>query len=131
MGMDVIGRSPSAEVGEYFYNNMWWWRPLWDYCQEVARDLIPEGNLGHFNDGWGLDEHEATKLAERLLAELASGRTAQYEKTHVSYWREESTEGRLIRALGQDPSEYRYCFCTENVREFAGFLKHSGGFSIW
>ena len=31
MGMDVSGMNPSSETGEYFRNNVWWWRHLWNY----------------------------------------------------------------------------------------------------
>lgn len=51
MGMDVIGQSPVSERGEYFRNNVWWWHPLWEYCERLAPDLIPSDNLGHYNDG--------------------------------------------------------------------------------
>ena len=27
MGMDVYGLEPRKEKGEYFRNNVWWWRP--------------------------------------------------------------------------------------------------------
>lgn len=81
MGMDVIGVKPTTKEGEYFRNNLWWWRPLWNYCAEVADDIISEELLehGHYNDGAGLDEDGAKALAMRLIEELDSGRTAQYE----------------------------------------------------
>jgi hypothetical protein len=28
MGMDVYGKEPKSDKGEYFRNNVWWWRPL-------------------------------------------------------------------------------------------------------
>ena len=31
MGMDVYGRRPKSERGEYFRNNIWWWHPLADF----------------------------------------------------------------------------------------------------
>jgi hypothetical protein len=39
MGMDVYGKDAVSEKGEYFRNNVWYWRPLWNYCIEVAPDL--------------------------------------------------------------------------------------------
>lgn len=75
MGMDVIGRkNPDA----YFRNNVWWWRPLWDYCNTVAPHLCGKVN-GHFNDGDGLDEEDALELAEILKGEIYSDATAKYE----------------------------------------------------
>jgi hypothetical protein len=75
MGMDVVGRNnPEA----YFRNNVWYWRPLWNYCVEVAPELC-DGVEGHYNDGNGLDEEEALALAKVLNEELWSGRTRRYE----------------------------------------------------
>lgn len=81
MGMDVIGNNPKTERGEYFRNNVWWWRPLWDYCSVVAPTLTAPV-LGHTNDGDGLQEHEAELLSKLLLTEVESGRTAIYEKLY-------------------------------------------------
>lgn len=81
MGMDIVGKKPSTQEGEYFRNNLWWWRPLWDYCANVAEDLIDDETYsgGHYNDGVGLDAEGATALAMRLIEEIQSGRTAEYE----------------------------------------------------
>lgn len=84
MGMDVIGVSPRTESGEYFRNNVWWWRPLWDYCCEVAPDLC-EGVSGHYNDGDGLDDSGATELSTILFDEIESGRTEEYETVYRKY----------------------------------------------
>jgi len=87
MGMDVYGNSPTSERGEYFRNNVWWWRPLWEYCCEVGHKIIDEdlATNGHYNDGHGLDEDDAQALAETLLAELESGRTAEYQRKHNEF----------------------------------------------
>lgn len=79
MGMDVVGKNPSAATGEYFRNNVWWWRPLWDYCISVAPEIC-ESVSGHYNDGDGLDAANAEQLAQLLLEEVHSGRTARYKK---------------------------------------------------
>lgn len=84
MGMDVFGKSPTTETGEYFRNNVWWWRPLWNYCCEIAPDLC-EGVNGHYNDGEGLDADGARDLAARLQAEINSGRTAACEAAYNAY----------------------------------------------
>lgn len=84
MGMDVVGRNnPDA----YFRNNVWWWRPLWDYCCEVGAGVIDgeTAEVGHFNDGSGLDEDGALKLAAILRQEIGSGRTFQYERQYNAY----------------------------------------------
>jgi hypothetical protein len=79
MGMDVYGKQPSSEIGEYFRNNVWWWRPLADYCLEVAPvALTSKCQHWHTNDGAGLNGQDARALAAILRAEVASGRTASY-----------------------------------------------------
>ena len=30
----------SVNPGIYFRNNVWWWRPLWNYCYNIAPDLV-------------------------------------------------------------------------------------------
>jgi hypothetical protein len=82
MGMDVLGKSPSTEQGAYFSNTVWYWHPLWDYCEQIAPDIIPASNSGHYNDGWGLEEDNALKLADRLAQALESGKTQQYARNY-------------------------------------------------
>lgn len=84
MGMDVYGKNPSSEKGEYFRNNVWWWRPLWDYCESVAPHLC-EDVSGHTNDGEGLDEVGAQELATILLNELSNGDTLFYQQKYNEY----------------------------------------------
>lgn len=81
MGMDVFGNQPMNDKGEYFRNNVWWWRSLWEYCEEVAPELTSNVN-GHFNDGDGLDEDGAVALSNRLFEEIESGRTEAYEHAY-------------------------------------------------
>ena len=171
MGMDVIGKNPASETGEYFRNNVWAWRPLWNYCSEVAPDLLASIN-GHYNDGEGLNSRSARDLAERLDTEVTSGRTAVYEQAyndrlatlprHDCEWcggtgirddkvgvengfptRELSVEVAAIvgRTTGWcngchgeglcDHPDTSYGFWTDNVVQFAAFLRDCGGFEIW
>ena len=157
MGMDVMGRKPTSDVGSYFRNNIWWWRPLWDYCCAVAHGLIDEetANGGHFNEGHGLNADAAAALADILFREVQSGRSARYAQL-----RDERIEGLpqdpcwLCEGTGkrkeppdigagesacngcsstgiQNSAETWYSFSVENVLEFSRFCKESGGFEIW
>ena len=95
MGMDVYGKNPTSEVGTYFRNNVWWWRPLWDYCLEqhhVARKV----EHGHSNDGDGLDAEDAAYLGRLLLSDVETGRAAQYEERY----------NYTIAAMPLKPCEY-------------------------
>ena len=170
MGMDVYGKNPTDEVGEYFRNNVWFWRPLWGYCEslyEKCREID-----GHSNSGAGLSARDAKGLALRLEQELESGRTAEYKAERDKVISELPLEpcvhcgGTGIRTddvgmhLGMPTKELPedeavvlgrthgwcnacsgqgetlqfaswYTFDVDNVRNFAAFLKASGGFEIW
>src|SRR5258705_7766721 len=80
MGMDVIGTAPRGKEGEYFRANVWLWRPLPDYCCEVAPEISDACRNWHTNDGDGLDSDGAYALAEVLQAEINSGRTLCHER---------------------------------------------------
>ena len=79
MGMDVYGKNQESEKGSYFRNNVWWWRPLWNYCEELHGDITNAVESGYSNDGDGLDAENALALGQRLLNDLATGVTAKYE----------------------------------------------------
>ncbi len=32
-------------VGAYFRNNVWWWRPLWNYVTELCDDILTEEDI--------------------------------------------------------------------------------------
>jgi hypothetical protein len=87
MGMDVIGNNPTTDKGEYFRNNVWWWRPLWEYCCEAGEKIISDdiAQGGHFNDGVGLDADGALALGNLLLEEIAAGRTVEYESRYNAF----------------------------------------------
>lgn len=155
MGMDVYGKAPKSEAGKYFRNNCWWWRPLWNYCCDVAVDII-DGEVargGQFNDGAGLDALRSQKLAARLTKLIRKGDVKKYEKAYAATiasvpdetcdlcggtgkrhgspregtWTCNKCEGKgAVR-----PSETWYPFSEKNVREFAAFLRDCGGFEIY
>jgi hypothetical protein len=85
MGMDVIGKNPKNKKGEYFRNNVWWWRPLWQYCEYVAPELTEKVEYAGSNDGDGLDGNDARKLGNALRSELRKGMTAVYISARQEY----------------------------------------------
>jgi hypothetical protein len=93
--MDIVGIKPTSERGEYFRNNLWWWRPLWDYAAGVAGPELINQELwehGHYNDGAGLYDSKAKELGQLLLSEIASGRTKQFETDYRKAMSEEPLE---------------------------------------
>jgi hypothetical protein len=132
MGMDVYGKKPDSEVGEYFRRNIWGWHPLWDYCTSVAL-VARTVKAGHYNDGDGLDKEDALVLASVLRAELESGRTkttlsnrepSEQEQRHLDWWRQ------ISRDVPGSKFVHVYKFGVDDVREFCEFLEHCGGFEI-
>lgn len=78
MGMDVFGREPSSKHGEYFRNNVWYWRPLAELCIHFAPEICSACTYWHSNDGDGLDGDDALLLAEVLEARHQDGSLADY-----------------------------------------------------
>ncbi len=161
MGMDVYGKQPISEVGSYFRNNVWWWRPLWNYCLTQYPELTEQVVDGHSNSGDGLDAAQALALGRALQADIDSGVAAQYEKEYREYlaalpqkeceycnasgkraWLPHTlnndtdqiviTECNVCTGSGKvDDWATSYPFSVENVQEFSKFLVSCGGFSIW
>ena len=158
MGMDVYGKKPTAEVGNYFRNTGWWWHPLWKYVEEVAPRLAAKVEYAGSNDGDGLGARDSAKLAVILTAELDAGRTAQYAADYAA--RVEALPDEQCSLCGgtgtrsddlavandwtkpggcnacdgkgsRRPSATWYDFSADNVREFRDFVAACGGFEIW
>ena len=85
MGMDVYGRKPKNEKGEYFRNNLWWWRPLWGYVEDNYPEIAEKVPYAHSNDGDGLNSVQAKILANKLKADLKSGKVKRYETEYKAY----------------------------------------------
>lgn len=150
MGMDVFGLKPTSSVGEYFRNNVWYWRPLWDYCCTLDETLYERVPDAHNNSGDGLDASGARQLAFRLEKEIASGRASEFveayenqrnslEKIPCSYCSEDQDTSQLatqkvchscnVTKLVDSYSFY-YSMSIENIVRFKNFLMDCGGFQI-
>ena len=117
MGFDIYGVAAKSERGEYFRNNVWWWRPLQVLILLSCYDILSDKDkleLG-FNDGHAYSEKQALAIAERLAAIAGNDEVL------------ERAEQYIMRGL---PQCYQGCFSQENILEFIGFLKDSGGFKV-
>lgn len=85
MGMDVYGKKPKNETGEYFRNNVWWWRPLWGYIEDNFPEIASEVPYAHSNDGDGLNSIKTKILANKLRSHINSGKVKEYEKKYKEY----------------------------------------------
>lgn len=147
MGMDVYGYAPTQKEGEYFRNNIWWWHPLADYIELIAPDEAAGCAHWHSNDCDGLDEDQASALADKLQAEIDSGRCLRYAVSRGTVGNGGTTSAEanqtinaFMGALNQiaededskleTPTETDFPFSVDNVQEFVIFLRHCGGFEI-
>lgn len=78
MGMDVYGKNPANEAGEYFRRNVWGWRPLWEYVDNQHPEIAELVEHGYDNSGDGLNAEKSLVLANLLEQDLASGRAQDY-----------------------------------------------------
>ena len=110
--------------GVYFRNNVWYWRPLWDYvCKNVTSLTKEDHTNGHSNSGWQISETKAITIAGVLYAMLESGAVKEAERLHFD-------ESKAQAEADPDDNFPTYPFSEENVREFAIFCEESGGFEI-
>ena len=61
--------------GDYFSNNVWWWRPLWSFVCASCDDFLSEKDMegGNYNDGRKISKTKAVKIGKRLSEKLADG----------------------------------------------------------
>ena len=110
--------------GVCFRNNVWYWRPLWDYvCKNVTSLTEEDHTNGHSNSGWQISEEKAITIAGVLYAMLESGAVKEAERLHFD-------ESKAQAEADPDDNFPTYPFSEENVREFAIFCEESGGFEI-
>ena len=109
---DLKSKWDSENPGSYFRNNVWGWRPLWDYVQERSNWNAIEG---HSNDGFEVSEERALKIAAMIREDSKSGYLNAYEEYHNRR---------------QEDEKHSYLFAVNNVLQFALFCEQSGGFRI-
>tara|TARA_R100000656_G_scaffold27433_2_gene24032 strand:+ start:584 stop:1129 length:546 start_codon:yes stop_codon:yes gene_type:complete len=180
MGFDVYGLRPETDVvpdqpnwsqnnydeeqakayfawqentpGAYFRNNVWWWRPLWNYVSFMCNDILTDEDIdeGCMNSGHRISKTKAKKIAARLRKLDKQGHTKEYElERNESLDDLKMEECDLCKGTGLRNDEYvqgkcngcdgigekkpfiaEYPFNVKNVRDFAHFCDKSGGFEI-
>ena len=109
--------------GAYFRNNVWFWRPLWNFVTGCCADILTENDIssGYMNDGHRISKTKSKRIARRLRKFLSDGSVDAYETWYT----------RKIGELGKDDWNKNYPFSIQNVKEFERFCENSGGFEIW
>lgn len=175
MGFDCIGKKPTAEIGQYFQRNVWWWRPLAEFIQAKVPDIAHHCQYWQSNDGDGLTSRRAVLLADRLDVLFADGTAARYVADRDArlsalprvkckfcngtgirtddVGESQGMSGKKVEAGPDDEQdnprlglkgwcngcngwgttkdmECWYYMLADDVKEFADFARHSGGFKI-
>lgn len=113
--------------GIYFRNNVWWWRPLWNYVCNNCDDILSEKDMtsGGFNDFHKISKTKAIKIANRLDKLIEKGEVAKYADKYEKKRQElKDSDDKEVSFLGSYP------FNVDNVKNFAEFARFSGGFTI-
>lgn len=133
MGMDVYGIKPKSATGEYFRNNCWYWRPLWEFICSNCEDILTEKQMvgGNYNDGTKITEEQAEQIFLRIQ-EIDKKDLIKIEAEDIEQ-REMAKENNKDKAVGDKDYIWsaNYPFDAKNVMEFADFCKASGGFEIY
>ena len=159
MGFDLTAFEPTDEEYSYFYNNGWWWDPLWKFVCRVAgpQSKSPvlteeDARLGNYNDGHIIPRDKAKALGQRLIQTLRDGFARKYLQEREDYLsslpdiiclacegkgkvgleNEVVSDCNYCNGTGYDwLAEKAFMFSLENVDRFARFCIMSGGFDIW
>jgi|TARA_R100001015_G_C4595006_1_gene150252 protoheme ferro-lyase len=93
-----LTRFEDENVGYYFRNNVWWWRPLANYVLKLMGNEFTEEEQKswHHNDGFEVSEEKATKIAERLEQELNTSRVKQVEEHYKKRMKEADETNKLL-----------------------------------
>ena len=142
--------------GSYFRQNVWGWRPIWEYVAFFCGDILTDKDIemGSFNGGHKISKTKARRIAGRInklnrngsLNEYVNGRNQIIkelpdEKCNIC---EGTGKRKKPPAIGPGDIECNGCSgkgkcrpfaCNyrayeDDIVEFAEFCKHSGGFTI-
>jgi hypothetical protein len=138
----------NANKGVYFRNNVWYWRPLWDYVCEVCEDVMSQEDIeaGWSNSGTEISASTIDRMTDKLMVEIALGNHFKYEEKYAKDL-EESEEEECTVCKGTGERDCNVCnacngkgmrknfatnypFSGGNVEEFVEFLMESGGIQI-
>ena len=161
MGVDISGRKPKAEEGDYFCSNWWGWRPILALSEAAMLNSKLNYDTSYWgsNDGKGLrTQKQCDKLADAIEL-LISNNYNEYlteddDRIYICMgsWCEAGT-GRFIPSdfTASLNEQYEYGdilygpVVAENgtmvesshsasfgrLKEWITFLRNCGGFKIW
>ena len=161
MGVDISGRKPKTEAGDYFSSNWWGWRPILAISEAAMLNSKLDYDTSNWgsNDGKGLrTQKQCDKLADAIEL-LISNNYNEYlaeddDRIHIvmGSWCEAGT-GKFIDSEREHSLNQQYEYgdilygpiVSENgimvesahgtslgrIKQWITFLRNCGGFKIW
>ena len=123
MGFDLYGNGKNPK-GEYFRNNVWWWRRLAEYvCKNTKVVDEKDFEKWQYNDGHKVSKEEAEQIANQLEHLISTGHVQKYQEQVAKEIKEaeqtnekveklfEQLKAKVAEATGKDadkiaPAEY-------------------------
>ena len=161
MGVDISGRKPKTEAGDYFSSNWWGWRPIHAISEAamISSKLDYDTSYWGSNDGKGLrTQKQCDKLADAIellisnnyneyltedddriyicmgsWCEAGTGKFIGSEREYVL--NEQYEYGDIlygpIVAENGTMVESSYSTSLGRIKQWITFLRSCGGFEIW
>ena len=161
MGVDISGRKPKTEAGDYFCSNWWGWRPILAISEAamISSKLDYDTSYWGSNDGKGLrTQKQCDKLADAIELLISNSYneylTEDDDRIYICMgsWCEAGTgqfvPSEFTQSLNEQYEygdilygpvvaengtlvESSYSTSLGRLKEWITFLRNCGGFKIW
>jgi len=161
MGVDISGRKPKTEAGDYFASNWWGWRPIVAISEAamLSSKLDYDTSYWGSNDGKGLrTQKQCDKLADAIellisnnyneylaedddriyivmgsWCEAGTGKFIGSEREHILNQQYEYGDILYAPVVAEDGTlvESSYSTSLGRIKQWITFLRSCGGFKIW
>jgi hypothetical protein len=161
MGVDISGRKPKTEEGDYFSSNWWGWRPILALSEAAMLNSKLDYDTSYWgsNDGKGLrTQKQCDKLADAIellisnnyneyltedddriyivmgsWCEAGTGKFIGSEREHILNQQYEYGDILYAPVVAEDGTlvESSYSTSLGRIKQWIIFLRNCGGFKIW
>jgi hypothetical protein len=161
MGVDISGRKPKTEEGDYFCSNWWGWRPILAISEAAMLNSKLDYDTSYWgsNDGKGLrTQKQCDKLADAIellisnnyneyltedddriyivmgsWCEAGTGKFIGSEREHILNQQYEYGDILYAPVVAEDGTlvESSYSTSLGRIKQWIIFLRNCGGFKIW
>jgi len=161
MGVDISGRKPKTEEGDYFCSNWWGWRPILAISEAAMINSKLDYDTSYWgsNDGKGLrTQKQCDKLADAIellisnnyneyltedddriyivmgsWCEAGTGKFIGSEREHILNQQYEYGDILYAPVVAEDGTlvESSYSTSLGRIKQWITFLRSCGGFKIW